>query len=230
MLISNNHIHNTKLGIWLDWMLQGGRVTGNLVYDSHWTDMLLEVNHGPFMIDNNLCLSEVSLLDWSNGGAYAHNIIAGIVRVRPQDRLTPYHKPHSTELVGLHNVPCGDDRFFNNMFVRSDALAQYNATVWPVTSAGNVMPKETKIIKKDDGIYLELTTDEDSAKAPRLIVTTELLGKTLVVGLPYVDPDGKPYRLDTDYFGDARQTDALNPGPFNKSKAGIKLIKVWPKP
>ena len=36
-------------------------------------------------------------------------------------RMTPFHKAHSTEVAGLHNNPCGDDRFYNNLFVGSAA-------------------------------------------------------------------------------------------------------------
>ena len=31
--------------------------------------------------------------------------------------MTPFHKPHSTEVAGLHDNPSGDDRFYNNLFV-----------------------------------------------------------------------------------------------------------------
>ena len=32
--ISRNHIYRTCRGIWLDWMAQGTRVTGNLLHDN----------------------------------------------------------------------------------------------------------------------------------------------------------------------------------------------------
>ena len=51
-LIAGNHIHRTGRGIWLDWMAQGARVTGNLLHDNDGTqDLFFEVNHGPFLID-----------------------------------------------------------------------------------------------------------------------------------------------------------------------------------
>ena len=85
------------------------------------------------------------------------------------------------------------------------------------------------MIKKDDGVYLKITTDKEWAKAQRLMVTTELLGKTIVSGLGYEDPDGKPYRIDTDYFGNKRKTDSSYPGPFDEPKEEKQLIKVWPR-
>ena len=55
--ISHNHIYRTCLGIWLDWMAQGTRVTRNLLHDNEHADLFVEVDHGPFLVDNNLFLS-----------------------------------------------------------------------------------------------------------------------------------------------------------------------------
>ena len=51
--ISRNHIYRTCLGLWLDWMAQGTHVSGNLFHDND-LDLFVEVNHGPFLVDNNL--------------------------------------------------------------------------------------------------------------------------------------------------------------------------------
>lgn len=119
MLIKNNRIHNTGRGIWIDWMAQGTRITGNLLYDNTTDDLFTEVNHGPFTVDNNLFLSPLSLRDWSEGGHYSHNLFAGLIEFRKvPDRATPYHLPHSTKVAGLKNIGGGDNRFFNNLFVK----------------------------------------------------------------------------------------------------------------
>jgi hypothetical protein len=39
--------------------------------------LFLEVDHGPCLVDHNLFLSPKALLLVSQGGAYAHNLIAG---------------------------------------------------------------------------------------------------------------------------------------------------------
>jgi len=114
MLIANNCIHDTCLGIWLDWMTQGTRVTRNLLYNNG-EDLFLEVNHGPFVIDNNLFLSRL-VKHHSQGGAYVHNLFGGIVGACTDERHTPYFKAHSTEKVADHVLNVGDDRFYNNMF------------------------------------------------------------------------------------------------------------------
>ncbi len=76
------------------------------------------MDHGPFLVDNNLFLSGTSLLDMSEGGAYAHNLFRGKVVSRPEPgRETPYHPAHSTTVAGLATIKGGDDRFHNNIFV-----------------------------------------------------------------------------------------------------------------
>ena len=55
----------------------------------------------------------------SQGGAYVHNLALGGLNIHEYDgRLTPYHKAHSTELAGLHDNPRGDDRYYNNLFIK----------------------------------------------------------------------------------------------------------------
>jgi len=105
-LIAGNRIYRTCRGIWLDWMTQGTRVRGNLLDDNS-EDLFVEVNHGPFIVDHNIFLSRLVLRDWSQGGAYAHNLICGAVSIHPiSNRSTPYHAPHSTELAGSSNIQC----------------------------------------------------------------------------------------------------------------------------
>jgi alpha-N-arabinofuranosidase len=117
-VIRRNHIHHTCLGLWLDWMAQGTRVSANLFHDNAGQDLFVEVDHGPFVVDNNLFLSTVSLLDMSEGGAFAHNLFAGRIISRPElGRETPYHPAHTTSVAGLTNIHGGDHRFFNNVFV-----------------------------------------------------------------------------------------------------------------
>ncbi len=120
-LISGNHIHHCTQGIWMDWQAQGLRMTGNLLYENRWNDIHVEVSHGPYVVDNNLFLSPVSIKNISQGGTYAHNLIGGKIEARSvPNRFTPYHFPHSTQVAGLMTILSGDDRFYNNMFAPID--------------------------------------------------------------------------------------------------------------
>ena len=137
-------------------------------------DLFVEVDHGPFLVDNNLFLSSKVLFSASQGGAYVHNLIAGGMRINLYDgRMTPFHKAHSTDVAGLHDNPCGDDRYYNNLFVGRSDLSAYDAARLPVWMDGNVFlhgakPSKhekdplvkpqfdpaLKVVEKTDGFYL----------------------------------------------------------------------------
>ncbi len=157
--IRGNHIHRTVQGLWLDWMAQGARVSGNLFHDNVAQDVFVEVNHGPFLMDNNLFLSRTSLADMSEGGAFVHNLFAGRISNCPElGRETPYHPAHSTVVAGLARIEGGDQRFYNNIFIgdgtvtppeqRGDlsearwiaayGLWGYDGRKHPILAAGNV--------------------------------------------------------------------------------------------
>ena len=249
-LISQNHIHRCgSWGIWLDWMAQGAHVTGNLLHDNEPHDLFVEVNHGPFLVDNNLFLSARSLLDVSEGGAYVHNLFAGELVLSPElNRETPFHKAHSTEVAGLHTIPGGDDRFYNNIFVGHNGLSPYDKAAQAMRMAGNVFVKGAKpskhevnplvqpdfdpaikLVEGDDGVMLHITLDEAwSAQRERQVVTTELLGRAKIPDLPYEQPDGSPYRIDTDYYGKKRDGGGVSPGPFGQVAGGRGVAQVWP--
>ncbi len=246
--ISRNHIYRTCRGLWLDWMAQGTRVSANLFHENQTEDLFVEVNHGPFLVDNNVFLSPTTLLDWSEGGAYAHNLMAGRIVSRPElRRSTPFHKPHSTEVAGLKNIVGGDDRFHNNIFVGANGLSPYDEASLPVWMDGNVFLKGAKpskhernplvqlgfdpalkLIEKADGFHLELTFDEAWTKQrTRPLVTSELLGKAAIPNLPYEQPDGKPIRVNADYFGKPRNETNPTAGPFENPGTGRLSLKVW---
>jgi len=119
--IRGNRIYKAYRGLWMDWMAQGTRITGNLCYENSAEDLYVEVNHGPFLVDNNLFLSPRSLWDMSEGGAYVHNLMTGkIDNWYDMGRFTPYMKAHSTSLAGKVITKGGDNRFYNNIFVGQD--------------------------------------------------------------------------------------------------------------
>ena len=60
-------------------------------------------------------------------------------------------------------------------------------------------------------------------------VTTELLGKVKIPNLNYENPDGTPFIIDVDYFGNARNKRNPSAGPFEKPGIGNVNLKVWKK-
>lgn len=253
--IRHNRIHNTWRSVWLDWMTQGTRVSKNLFYDNVGEDIFLEVNHGPYLIDNNIFGSYVGVLNISQGGAFVHNLLIGRHLVANDcGRYTPYFLPHSTEVAGLSIVPGGDNRYYNNLFLNGKhkkteenyrfGLAEYDNAAYPMFVDGNVYykynrpyDKEThNLVRSDfdpdaviedegDAVYLSFSIEGLDDFRIRMI-TTELLGKAKLAKQAYEQPDGTPIVFDSDYFG-RRRSDNPAPGPFCEIREGRQRIRVW---
>jgi hypothetical protein len=253
-IIRDNRIHDVGRGIWLDWMTQGTRVSSNVFYNNDMEDLFLEVNHGPFLIDNNIFLSPVSIRTQSEGGAYVHNLITGLVQAWPEpNRFTPYFLPHSTDIAGLTTVMGGDDRFYNNIIVGkgniSDnqyGLVTYSKAKLPVWIRWNVyfngaspsvndvdaissatFNPDIKLIEEGQNGYLQLSVDDALLNARLKIIDTEMMGNAKIPKAVFESNDGIPYRLDRDYSGIKRSPENVIAGPFTGLKKGRTMIKVY---
>ena len=251
--ISHNHIYRCCLGTWLDWMAQGTCLTGNLYHDNR-SDTFFEVDHGPFLVDNNIFLSSNSLSLNSQGGAFVHNFVAGAFRLYTFDgRETPFFKAHSTELMRLHNNPSGDLRFYNNIFVQRPDLGRLDHAKLPSWTDGNVYlngakPSQSeknplvknnllvelgfvppfKLVQKHDHYYLCMKFNKAwTTDRRRELVTSELLGKATISDLPYEQANGEPISISTDYFGNNRNDLNPTPGPFECPPRGKLKLMVW---
>ena len=232
-------------------MAQGARISRNLYHGNGAQDIFLEVDHGPFMVDHNVFLSSGSLYLNSQGGTFAHNLIAGGISVISNDtRQTPHHLPHSTTIAGLHDNPNGDMRFYNNVFVPPGQSTPYNSSTLPVWMDGNVYlkgaaasPRETsplvlnsfdpalQLVPGFGGYYLKMNADPAwGATSNGPLVTSALLGNASIPGLPFEQADGTPYQLDTDYLAAPRNVTTPFPGPFETVSAGANVWKVFDDP
>lgn len=252
VVISNNHIYDTRGGIWLDWMAQGTRITSNFLHDNKVQDLSLEVDHGPVLIDNNLFLSpELAQVRLSQGVAFVHNMIAWALwpTDNVDNRKTPFLKPHSTEIAGLHNNPCGDTRFYNNIFISNTDLRPYDQATLPVQMKGNLYLMKSKpaefeqqpvvepdynpdvtIEDKPGGWYLSMNVSLGWVKEyKRKLISTDVLGKAVIPNQAFTNPDGSSLKIDYDYFHHRRNSKNPFPGAIELHKFGRQEIKVWPK-
>lgn len=118
--IHHNYIHHCTLGTWLDWQIQGVRVSHN-IYNENNRDFMVEVTHGPYLVDHNLFMDTYSIDNFAQGGAYANNLICGFIFNKTVlKRGTPYHFPHSTDVLGTAIVYGFDDRWYQNIFIAAD--------------------------------------------------------------------------------------------------------------
>jgi alpha-N-arabinofuranosidase len=148
----------------------------------------------------------------------------------------------------MHDNPCGDDRYYNNLFVKKGSMRPYDKAQLPVFMDGNVfldgarpskheanplVMRESdaalRLVEEADGYYLEGSFDKAWAvERTRKSVTTELLGRASIPALPYENSDGSPLVLATDYLGVKRNEANPYPGPFELPDGGKQRLKVWP--
>lgn len=119
--IHDNIIYSCYRAVWFDWQAQGTHLYRNVFFDNLSEDLFVEVCHGPYTVENNLFLSKMNFRNVAQGGAFVHNLFAGHFVLNPdRGRQTPYHFPHETAVAGYANIMGGDDRFYNNIFLRDD--------------------------------------------------------------------------------------------------------------
>ena len=81
--------------------------------------------------------------------------------------------------------------------------------------------------EEDDEMYLEIALDKNWLLQKRKLVTTSILTKAHVPGLPFDNVNGSSIRLDADYSGNKRNIENPSPGPFEIVKSGKQKIRVW---
>lgn len=120
--IHHNRIHHCSLGTWLDWQAQGTRVSKNLYYEND-RDWMIEVTHGPCLVDNNIFASDYSIENYAQGTSYVNNLFCGIMHKEDVlNRATPYHFPHTTKVAGVAVVYGADDRICQNIYLGKTEL------------------------------------------------------------------------------------------------------------
>lgn len=246
VVIKNNFIHDNYRGIWLDWQAQGARVTGNLLFNNSTSeDLFIEVNHGPMIIDNNVLLSELSLLNASQGTAFVNNLMAGKIQTRPASgRFTHYHFPHATQVMGMMTVILGDDRFYNNVFA-SDVDTLKNSQYHGLNAYSNFptftnQEKYSGNLKKinsqkfpmdiDVNLYLnkalpsniESNSIENRNLNPNISITEDADGYYLNITIDESFKNMKPKVVDTKLLGMAIQSEM----PFENADGSPIILNV----
>ena len=199
VLIKGNDLHHAGAqgAIWLDWMAQGTRVTGNCIHDlrlnptSKWEGgVFVEVSHGPVLIDNNVilarrCVSSVG----SQSIACVGNVFAGKVTSEGDKRRTPIWEPHSAKMRKmLNDCGGGDHRYYNNVM----AYAPPTEGEYPNFTADNVViPPENWTITPDGRFSVK-----DAPKVDFKPVDTARLGKNALGHQAFENRDGTPYVWD----------------------------------
>jgi len=140
--ISNNVIRGVRNlfacagnGIWIDFVNQGTRISGNIIYDIDNYCLHLEMNHGPLLIDNNIIIGKTFSIKAEGSGfaqhpggvntstdgvVYAHNLFVDANQAYTEftTRSSDYFKPHTTIRIGNKEGTHREDKWLNNIFIR----------------------------------------------------------------------------------------------------------------
>jgi alpha-N-arabinofuranosidase len=179
----------------------------------------------------------------SEGCVFAHNLFLDCpVVFHADERVTPYYKPHSTEVAGKKEISPCDGRWFNNIFFKhglesmkempgfkSDSnvflggaqKGAYDAHSLVLAEGGfwlSEIPTGVKLVSSVPAGVL----DRDY---PR--VTHDLIGDVSLVGVGIETQDGKPVSIDADMLGKPRPAGRQVPGPFGGLKTGANEVIVW---
>ena len=220
--IHDNYIHNCSRGSWMDWQAQGTHIYRNL-YENNLEDIMVEVSHGPYLIENNILTSKKSLENASQGGAFVHNLfMGGMVWWNSPDRGTPYHLPHSTEVLGVVPVYKCDDRFYQNIFFKpkdadetiENGTACYNGCpvsleeyIALVRNAGHGDLEMFHLVKQpayiNNNVYLNGADvfEKEACFTQKTGAQAELIHKGKEVYLKMVLPEGAFAGLKTEQIG-----------------------------
>ncbi|MCK5731279.1 MAG: hypothetical protein KAH68_09410, partial [Draconibacterium sp.] len=160
-----------------------------------------------------------------------------------------------TEVAGLSITKCGDDRYYNNIFVGGvkeikgckSGLGVYENAELPMFVDGNVYMNGARkfinennkmeldynpniqIKEKEDGTYLSMNLEKAIFKMKNRTITTEFLGKVKTPNLSYENPDGTSIVIDKDFLAKTRNSKNPSVGPFENPGAGEVELKVWEK-
>ncbi|MCI8293853.1 MAG: DUF1565 domain-containing protein [Hespellia sp.] len=235
--IHHNYIHDCTLGTWLDWQAQGTRVSCN-IYDENNRDFMIEVTHGPCLVDNNIFADRFTFDNAAQGTAFVHNLCGGFTNhYNVLDRSTPYHLPHSTEILGTAVVFGSDDRWYQNIFVGrpgedenygtadyEDAAISLEEYIDRVREIGNGDVKP--YVRVSQPAYINGNVYFNGAKAfarecdrviseadPKLAVEKTAEGVYLHITIPEEALKLKTLQIDTQTLGMTRLTEARYENP-----------------
>ncbi len=233
---------------WTGWPRARGS-PANLFHDNQSEDLFVEVDHGPFLVDNNIFLSPTALLS-----RFARR------RLRPQpdrrrhERESLRRPPDPLPQGALHRgrrtarQPVRRRPLLQQSVRRARRLEPLRCGAacpcgWTATCSSRApSPPSRKRLRWSSRTSIRhsnwsrrptASTSKcrfDKAWAAdrtRKLVTTDLLGKAAIPNPPYEQPDGTPIRIDTDYFGKSRNEANPTPGPFENPGQGDIRLKVW---
>jgi len=236
------HQKEGAFGIWIDYANQGVRITRNIIYNTQAAPVFLEMNHGPTLVDNNVLVGK-AVQSNSEATVFAHNLFVdcGYVYHPDTNRKSSYYKPHTTQGVASKTGTAQDEKWFNNIFIRTGLdrvkTAQGYESDFNVFFEGaakstfgdknsRVDAFVTRLNIKDDLLEttVSFSVSEIPFKVKGPVVDDQLVGVFPTVGQTIEDRDGNPLKVNSDING--KKFTSPVPGPLADLKKGQNTI-TW---
>ena len=237
------HQQQGAFGIWIDFGNQGIRITRNIIYNTQAAPLFLEMNHGPTLVDNNIIVGHYTQTN-SEATVFAHNLFVdcGYVYHPDTNRQSGYFEPHTTKGAGRKTGTPKDERWYNNIFIRTglDKVktaagydSDYNlflegakkSTFADKNSIEDDFVTNFKIKETPTAAEITFSVPEKTQQLNGPLVNAELVGIFETVGQTIEDRHKNPITVNKDINGKAFKTPT--PGPLNKIKKGPNKI-AWP--
>jgi alpha-N-arabinofuranosidase len=229
-------------GIWMDFGNQGTRISGNVIYNTQAAGVFLEMNHGPILVDNNIIVGG-GFRSNSENTVVAHNLLVDFdcKYVKDIKRRSQYYTPHTTLVAGVKTGVPENDKWFNNIFIRTGLsnvqqapgfVSDYNVFLEGAepSSFGDL---HSVVDRFETGFQIEeyplgVTVRFALNGAPRQVqppcVDAQLVGVFPTANQTLEDRFGNPIRVDTDIQGQKRERHCV--GPLAKPEQGINEV-IW---
>ncbi len=122
-------------------------------------------------------------------------------------------------LIGNAVLPVAMD---GNAYLNHSVPSQHDSKTIKVEEEGI----KVEVNPKEGIVHVTVLDTKTLLAASDLIVDTKLLGKTYHADMMFEQPDGTPYRFDTDFFGVERTQQASTPGPFELTEKGSSEFSI----
>ncbi len=139
----------------------------------------------------------------------------------PSCEETEFFRPfHTVDEFATMRLPmhCGSNLYFHD-------AKPYKAEKGSLTVPS--LAPQVSLLEKEDALYLQFDFENYPASVPARTVTTDLLGIAFEPELPYENPDGTPFCVESDFYGTLRPQDKSMIGPFQNLASGPQTLKLW---
>ena len=243
---------SSAFGIWMDNANQGTRITGNIIYNTDTDPIFLEINHGPILLDNNVVVGgrRKRIRSNSEANVFAHNLFVDCAywwATGKKARYPRYYKPHTGRVAGKKIATAAQDRWYNNVFIRTgldrvektrgykvekvkDYRSDYNlflegakkSLFGDKNSVVDAHVTDFSIEERPEGVTITFSAGEQQRRLKGPWVNAKLVGVFETAGQTIEDRHGNPITVDTDIHGRKRTRPV--PGPLSKLKSGRNSI------